>query len=223
VGSTRSLSPMELDSPSSMPQSPAANTSVDTCSKSNLASLGIDLPVLSSNDVFLGRLSRSVASGGEEKNLRPIKSLVRPIPTGPDILRPLTPARGVMNGSSASVPSSVLVHIPHVEPRELQPPSQSPIAGPVESVALRTTASTVADATCRNKAVSPASSVTPKRSVSAKRKPFVVNPFVSGGFVTEFGGSTKTAKTPEPIPIVTTTPQPSVMKVKFPTPLLFCC
>jgi hypothetical protein len=206
---------MELDSPSSTPpQSPAhvpANPDslinfVDVHSKSRPESTTNGLPVCSDHkngengqvSSAFGQHPPSAATRDEKIALRPINTpMGRTAPRGPTVLRSLTPA----TASSAQGP------IHGGGSRDFFAPVQASIAGSL---------ATAANATNRGEAVSLVSPVTSKPSVPAKRKPVVANPFVSGGFMTEFVGPSGPAKIPEPIKLptgITATPQRSLVKV----------
>jgi hypothetical protein len=215
---------MELDSPASTPpQSPAPVPVTISRSSALTDSIGTHCeskPGLRGETItaFSGLERRdddqpspirqypsSVAIRSRENTLRAInKPIARPIPTGPATLRSLTPT----NASSARA-------IHNVGSRDLPALSQAPIAGPSQ-LGSPTTAGVSADTTRRDEAISPVPLVTSKSSVPAKRKPVVANPFVSGGFMTEFVGSSRQKTTPDAVhsaPAVTTASQPSVAKV----------
>src|SRR5882762_1180664 len=188
---------MELDSPSSTPpQSPASvsiapSDSVFLPDPTNTRS-GLrpgppekDLSASCSREhrsddrpaPILSQLPASAANNSRKNTLRPIaKPIIRPIPTGP-ALRSLMPT----NPFVAQAP------IARVGSQENFISTQMPATPPLQPTA-RISANLLGSLS--------------RRGLPAKRKPVMVNPFVSAGFMTEFVGSSGPNKPTEPAVVI---------------------
>jgi hypothetical protein len=200
--STRSLSPMELDSPSSTPlRSPALASAVsnpDSLATNLVGTSSLPGPEFSNNGnlvcsdrkhgknepVSIQQSFSAVTRDGKNTPRSINKSMARPIPRAPAALKSLTPTN----------PSSAPGSIYKLGSRDLFAPAAT--NGP-----------------SRDEAVSLVSPVASKPSVPAKRKPVVANPFVSAGFMTEFVGSSEPEKIPQSTKPAAAASQPSRMRV----------
>jgi hypothetical protein len=227
VESTRSLSPMELDSPSSTPSQSPILLSAISLPEIDTSSGECHEPVpvaLNRNDRVLSRLSDLKHPGAVGTHTTPLPRsstvsqtaqtphsggnisqqinpyfVTRPTPTGPASLRSLTVNRTPSFDKDTTNPG----------------PQGSVVKGPATSASPLQSATgpsnVLADAASRDEDMSRASPTSPS-SIPAKRKPVVQNPFVSAGFMTEFVGSSVPKKVPESLQ-----PRPAAQTVQGPS------
>lgn len=206
MGSTRSLSPMELDSPSSTPP------------HSPIFPLASSLPAFDKSPEWPKPVPATLGSNGQAP-----AHLFEPDYRGTVGAHRSFSPRSTTASQTAQTPlsggkifrqtnQSVVTHLPPTGPASLRsltvntassvekdsnrPGSFGPVVqGPTTSAStLRTSPGSYVRVDDED--ISRASP-TSTSSIPAKRKPVVQNPFVSAGFMTEFVGSSVPKKTPE--------------------------